>query len=159
MNAAGGLNPVFEVGDFVVLDDQVVFPSIPDLSDDLTGNRLINVGSPYDPDLSNILFDAVESVTGKVKRGKYAYMMGPAYETWAEVEFLKTFGADVVGMSTALEALYAKVSGMQVAGLSLVTNVHHPNHHTPLTHEEVLKQAEKSREKFQEICNLFINNA
>ncbi|MBU1023764.1 purine-nucleoside phosphorylase, partial [bacterium] len=123
-NSAGGLNRELNTGDFLVLNDHLIFPFPPDFSPEFNPDQIDTKISPYDKSLSDILFNSIKSVTGNAIRGTYAFMPGPAYETKAEVEFLKSLGADVVGMSTAYEALYAHLTGIKVVGISLVTNVH-----------------------------------
>lgn len=156
-NAAGGLNPQFNVGDFVVLRDLLILPSVPDILDGSNADDFGIQKSPFDSTLSDILNNSVKSICGSAKNGTYAYMPGPAYETRAEVEFLLSLGADVVGMSTAYEALYARESGIDAAGLSLVTNVHDSESHGKITHREVLDEASKAKPDFNAIVHEFIN--
>jgi purine-nucleoside phosphorylase len=155
-NSAGGLNPQIHVGDFVVLRDLLILPSVPDFPDDSSADDIDIQKSPFDSTLSDILHNSVKSICGSAKDGTYAYMPGPAYETRAEVDFLLSLGADVVGMSTAYEALYARESGINVVGLSLVTNVHDSESHEKITHREVLDEASKAKSDFNAIMREFI---
>lgn len=154
-NAAGGLNPQFNVGDFVVLRDLLILPSVPDFLDDSPEPA----EPPFNTTLSDILHNAVKSICGSAKTGTYAYMPGPAYETRAEVEFLLSLGADVVGMSTAYEALYARESGINVVGLSLVTNVHDSESHGKISHRDVLDEASKAKSDFNAIVREFVKTS
>jgi len=151
-SSAGGLNPQFHVGDFVVLRDLLILPSVPDSLDASPKPA----EGPFNTTLSDNLHNSVKSICGSAKNGIYAYMPGPAYETRAEVEFLLSLGADVVGMSTAYEALYAGESGINVVGLSLVTNVYNSESDGKITHREVLDEASKAKSDFNAIVREFI---
>jgi purine-nucleoside phosphorylase len=156
-NASGGLSPDLKVGDFTVIRDHIVLPSQPDLSPDFSSGDIQSVKSPYDQKLNQLLSESVNSVTGSCREAVYAYMMGPAFETWAEVDFLQSIGADIVGMCTAYEAIYAKLCGVRVVGLSLVTNLHHREFYEGTSHEEVLKEAMRAQSRFQEILEDFLS--
>jgi purine-nucleoside phosphorylase len=129
-NAAGGLAPDHRVGQAVLISDHLnltarsplVGASFVDLTD-LYSARLRGLARELDPTLAE---------------GVYAALPGPHYETPAEIRMLRTLGADLVGMSTALEAIAAKAAGLEVLGLSMVTNAAAGVTGEPLDHTEVL---------------------
>ena len=128
-NAAGGLNPDFSVGDLMILDDHINFVGMAG-HNPLTGPNLDEFG-PRFPAANHIysrslrqLADDVAAQQGlSLRHGVYIMLSGPNFETPAEVRFLRTMGADAVGMSTVPEALVAHHAGMQVLGISTITNV------------------------------------
>lgn len=125
-NAAGGLNMTFNAGDIVVIDDQIslfVKSALVGENIDEIGTRFPDMGEIYDKRLKDLLLSVAEENNISVRRGVYAQLYGPQYETPAEVHVLKAIGADVVGMSTATEAIAARHAGLTVAGISCVTNV------------------------------------
>lgn len=126
-NAAGGVAPSLRVGDLVLISDHINL-----LADNPLvgwpgpegGNPFVPMRDAYDPELREIaLIAAAESGMPLVPRGTYAGLLGPTYETPAEVAYLRSIGADVVGMSTVPEVIAARALGMRVLGMSLVTNV------------------------------------
>ena len=139
-NAAGGIRADMTPGDVMVLTDHL----------NLTGhNPLIGLGGAphfldmadaYDPGLRQLVLAAGEKAGRAPVQGVYAGLVGPTYETPAEVAMLRTMGADAVGMSTVMEVIAARAAGMRVLGLSLITNVHRPGG-TPTHHGEVLEAA------------------
>jgi purine-nucleoside phosphorylase len=135
-NAAGGLGEAMDPGDLMLIADQL----------NLTGvNPLIGLAQPlfldmkdaYDPVLRAWAHDAAKAAGEPLGEGVYAGLVGPAYETPAEVRMLRLLGADAVGMSTVCEVVAARALGMRVLGVSLLTNVHRPGG-TPTDHQEVL---------------------
>ena len=141
-NAAGGLGDAMAPGDIMVIADHI----------NLTGHSpLIRGGEPpqfvdlteaYDPLVRRIALDAAAAASIPASEGVYAGLVGPAYETPAEINMLRTLGADAVGMSTVVEVIAARALGMRVAGFSLITNVHRRGG-TPTSHAEVLAAADQ----------------
>jgi purine-nucleoside phosphorylase len=139
-NAAGGLRESMTPGDIVVLSDHI----------NLTGhNPLVGLGGAphfldltgaYDADLRRVALQAGAQLGQTLYEGVYAGLVGPTYETPAEIRMLRTLGADLVGMSTVIEVIAARAAGLRVLGLSLVTNVHRPGG-TATDHAEVLEAA------------------
>jgi purine-nucleoside phosphorylase len=133
-NAAGGIDPDLAPGDLLAIRDHL----------NLTGTSPL-LGSPtfvdmlhaYDPELRGLARDAAQRAGEHLGEGVYAGLVGPSYETPAEVAMLRTLGADLVGMSTVVEVIAARALGLRVLGLSLVTNVHRPEGR-PTDHDEVL---------------------
>lgn len=140
-NAAGGIDPDLSPGDIMVLRDHL----------NLTGaSPLIGAGGPpqfldmhdaYDPHLRTMAVAAADAVGMALREGVYAGLVGPAYETPAEVAMLRALGADAVGMSTVSEVIAARALGLRVCGFSLITNVHRPGG-TATSHGEVLTTAD-----------------
>lgn len=160
-NAAGGLNPNFKQGDIVLLDDQINLmfrnPLIGD-NDDQLGPRFPDMCSPFDVSLGNAANEIGRRLGVQLQRGVYAAVLGPNYETRAEIRMLRTMGADVVGMSTVPEVLVAVHGGMRVLGLSVVTNVCRPDRHQPTSGDEVVNAAKAAEKKMRRIVVELIKN-
>jgi len=138
-NAAGGLHEGLAPGDLLVITDQLNLTGASPLTGVLRDGApiFLDMTRAYDLAMGQAL-DAAAAANGvTLKRGVYAGLRGPAFETPAEVAMLRALGADVVGMSTVLEVIAARSHGMRVAGVSSVTNVHRRDQE-PVTHAEVL---------------------
>ena len=128
-NAAGGLNPLFRPGDVMAIADHVNLPGMAGFSpiavahDPALGPRFVSMGEAYDAYLVKRAFTAAERAGLDLRKGVYAMVGGPAYETQAEVAFLRMIGVDAVGMSTAPEVVVARQLEMRVLGLSCIANV------------------------------------
>lgn len=138
-NAAGGLRDGMEIGQPVLISDHL----------NLTGRSPL-VGATF-VDLSDLYASRLRTLAAEVDstltEGVYAALPGPHYETPAEIRMLRTLGADLVGMSTALEAIAAHAAGLEVLGISLVTNLAAGLSATPLSHEEVLIAGKEAAER------------
>lgn len=124
-NAAGGIRDDLRPGDLMAISDQINLMGINPLAgfERLPGAKPFPaMGEAYEPGLRDKLIAAGAQAGEEVKRGVYAAVLGPSFETAAEVEMLRRLGADAVGMSTVPEAIVARALGMRVCGLSLVTN-------------------------------------
>jgi purine-nucleoside phosphorylase len=128
-NACGGLRPGMSVGDPVLISDHLNLTS----RTPLIGPRFVDLTAAYSPRLRAL----VQQIDPSITEGVYAMFPGPQYETPAEVRMAGVLGADLVGMSTVLEAIAARAEGLEVLGLSLVTNLA-AGLGDPLDHEEVL---------------------
>ena len=128
-NAAGGLNPTFAVGDVMVIDDHVNLlnrnPLI-GVNDDRLGPRFPDMSTPYDRRLGDQALAIARQHDFVCHRGTYIAMLGPSYETRAEIRMLRPWG-DAVGMSTVPEVIVAAHAGLKVLGLSTITNVCSPD--------------------------------
>ena len=136
-NAAGGLDPDMQPGDLMLIADHLNLTG----TNPLIGIRpphFLDLSSAYDVELQELAREAADDVGHELLEGVYAGLVGPAYETPAEVRMLRTLGADAVGMSTVAEVIAARSAGLRVAGFSLITNVHRPGG-TKTDHEEVLE--------------------
>lgn len=149
-NAAGGMNPLHAKGDLVVIDDHINLMGVNPLigpNDDRLGPRFPDLIAPYDRALQDRALRAALEANIVAHRGVYVGVTGPNLETRAEYRFLRTIGADVVGMSTVPEVLVAVHAGMRVLGFSIVTDLCLPDALEPVKIEEILavaRQAEAS---------------
>jgi purine-nucleoside phosphorylase len=107
-------------------------------NDSTLGPRFPDMSAAYDPALRELALRVAARLGQTVQQGVYCCLSGPTFETPAELRFLKTIGADAVGMSTAPEVVVARHCGMRVLGFSAISNVHDIEHGTPTSHEEVL---------------------
>ena len=131
-NAAGGLDHEMQTGDLMIIADHLNLTG----TTPLAGATFLDMADAYDPDVRATAQEVAAELAFELREGVYAGLRGPAFETPAEVRYLRTIGADAVGMSTVLEVLAAREAGMRVAGFSLITNVHRPGARTD--HQEVL---------------------
>ncbi|MFW5865281.1 MAG: purine-nucleoside phosphorylase [Candidatus Izemoplasmataceae bacterium] len=159
-NACGGINQeIIEVGDIIVLDDFInllpVNPLIGD-NDDALGPRFPDMTEPFNQSLKNKVKKIMESMNYPYKEGVYACFQGPYYETRAEIRMIKSIGADLVGMSTVPETIYANYLGMDVLAFSIVTNMATGIQKKKHSHDDVVKMANASSEKLKEILKQFI---
>ncbi|WP_146341807.1 purine-nucleoside phosphorylase [Nesterenkonia sp. NBAIMH1] len=129
-NGCGGLNPDWAPGTPVLIRDHINLTS----ASPLRGAHFVDMTDLYSPRLRDIAREADPALPD----GVYAQLPGPHYETPAEISYLRTIGADLVGMSTALEAIAARAAGMEVFGISLVTNLAAGISDEPLSHQEVI---------------------
>ncbi len=139
-NAAGGINKLFRVGDYMVITDHINFMGTSPLRG--TANFL-DMTQVYDPELSALLLEAGRKSKIKLRKGTYLAVCGPNYETPAEIRAFATLGADAVGMSTVPEAIAARQWGLNVAGISCITNAAAGISKNALSHAEVLETAER----------------
>ncbi len=137
-NAAGSIAPHLHAGDVVLLADHMNLTGTSPLvgwPGPEGGVPFVPMGDTWDPALRRLALDVAAELDVALQEGVYAGLLGPAYETPAEVHMLRTLGADVVGMSTVTEAIAARALGLRLLGLSLVTNIAGGG---DLSHEEVL---------------------
>jgi len=152
-NAAGGINTDLEPGDLMLIEDHITSFAGPFLK----GSRLYK-GTMF-PDMSAVysrsLIDKARGAADRVgvtlRNGVYLQTVGPQYETPAEVQMFRTLGADAVGMSTAVEAAYASAIGINVMGVSCITNMAAGITDKPLSHEEVKEVADRVSEDFSSL--------
>jgi purine-nucleoside phosphorylase len=157
-NAAGGVRRTFAPGDLMIIADHLNLmgrnPLVgPQEEGDL---RFPDLSDAYDAALRQTLRDAARAVRVAVHEGVYAGLLGPTYETPAEVRMLERLGADAVGMSTVPEVIVAKTLGMRVAGVSCITNPAAGISHTPLDHAEVLEVGREASERFRALVTEFV---
>ena len=151
-NAAGGLNPNFSPGEIMVIRDHINLTGENPLvgpNEDRWGIRFPDMSRAYAPDLARTAFSIGTDKRLRVREGVYAGLKGPSLETPAEVRLLQTAGADAVGFSTVLETIAAVHAGMDVLGLSTITNVHQPDHPEPATLEEIIAVAEDAAPRLE----------
>jgi purine-nucleoside phosphorylase len=149
-NAAGGVNRLFQPGDLMLIRDHINLtfrnPLVGALEDgDL---RFPDMSEPYDTTLADLARRVASEQGVALREGVYAGLLGPAYETPAEVRMLERLGADAVGMSTVPEVIVARARGMKVLGVSCITNMACGISSAPLTHEEVLETTQRVGDRF-----------
>jgi purine-nucleoside phosphorylase len=150
-NAAGGITNTLTPGDLVLLADHLNMQGRNPLvgpNDDGLGTRFPDMSEVYDRELREIAQRVAGELKITVREGVYAAVLGPSYETPAEIRMLRTLGADLVGMSTVPEAIVARHMGARVLGISCVTNLAAGVSPEPLSHAEVEATAKATREKF-----------
>jgi len=146
-NAAGGMNPNFRAGDLMVITDHINLTGSNPLigpNDDKLGPRFVDMCEPYDKELIEICEKVALREKIKVYRGVYVGVTGPNLETPAEYRFLRLIGADAVGMSTVPEVIVAKHSGLEVLGISCITDECFPDKLEPVDLPKLLKVAKLS---------------
>jgi purine-nucleoside phosphorylase len=144
-NAAGGLNPSFRPGDLMLITDHINLTGENPLvgpNFDRWGLRFPDMSRVYDPALAAAARKAAATAGIPMTHGVYAGLKGPSLETPAEIRFLKTIGADAVGMSTIQETITAVHGGTRVLGVSTITNLNDPDHPAPATVEAIVAVAE-----------------
>jgi purine-nucleoside phosphorylase len=139
-NAAGGLDEAMNPGDVMVISDHLNLTGHSPLIRGGAAPQFVDMTAAYDPHLRRLALAAAEQAAVPATEGVYAGLVGPAYETPAEIRMLRTVGADAVGMSTVMEVIAARALGLRVAGFSLITNVHRRGG-TATDHAEVLAAA------------------
>jgi purine-nucleoside phosphorylase len=150
-NAAGGINTGFAQGALMIIDDHInMLGSNPliGMNDDRFGTRFPDMSEVYSARLRRIADDAARAKGVPVSHGIYIAVHGPSYETPAEIRFFRTIGADAVGMSTVPEAIAARHMGIEVLGISCITNMAAGVLPQPLVHDEVMETARRVRGSF-----------
>ena len=151
-NAAGGVNPNFKPGDFMMITDHIttgipsplIGPNIEEL-----GSRFPDMSEVYSRRLREVIRASAEKCGIDLQEGVYVQFTGPAYETPAEVRMAAIWGGDAVGMSTACEAMAARHMGIEVCGISCITNMAGGTLEKPLSHEEVAEVADRTAPLFK----------
>lgn len=151
-NAAGGINVSFEQGALMVICDHLNLMGANPLRgphDPRFGARFPDMTEVYARGYQEIAVEEAHAAGIEVRRGIYAALSGPNYETPAEVRMLRVFGADAVGMSTVPEAVVARQMGVKVLGISCITNTAAGVTDQPINHDEVMETGERVRETFK----------
>jgi purine-nucleoside phosphorylase len=149
-NACGGVNPDFEIGDLMILDDHVnLLPGNPLLGQnyDELGPRFPDMSEPYDRSLVEKAKEIAEANGISPQTGTYAVVSGPCLETPAEYRYIYNIGADAVGMSTVPEVITARHMGIPVFAMSIITDLGVPGKIVEVTHEDVQRVAEEAEPK------------
>jgi len=153
-NAAGGINTKYKAGDLVIIEDHInlmaknplIGPNISEM-----GPRFPDMTKAYNPKLREVIEACANELNYTMQKGIYAGVLGPTYETPAEVRMLRILGADMVGMSTVPECIAANHIGMKVCGISCVTNMAAGIEDVELKHSHIKDEALKVMEKFTSI--------
>ena len=143
-NACGGMNPQYRSGDIMVIEDHINLMSgnpLIGVNDDRLGPRFPDMSRPYDAELIEQALEIARRENFVAHRGVYVGVTGPNLETRAEYRFLRTIGADVVGMSTVPEVIVAVHAGLKVLGLSIVTDMCLPDALQPANIDAILAHA------------------
>ena len=160
-NAAGGINRSFNAGDFMLITDQISMsvpsPLIGENIDEL-GVRFPDMSEVYSRRLRKIIENAAVTAGVPLRRGVYIQTTGPQYETPAEIRAYERLGADAVGMSTAIEAIAACHAGMEICGISCISNLAAGISVNPLTHAEVQETADRVAPLFKKLVTQAIRD-
>lgn len=153
-NASGGINPLFAMGDIMVIADHINLTGgnpLVGLNIDDWGPRFPDMTRVYDSELMAIAEGVALENLIRVQKGVYVGLPGPSLETRAEIRFLKTIGADAVGLSTIPEVIAAAHAGMAILGLSVITNMNLPDNPMPCNVDEIIATAERTAPRLQAI--------
>jgi purine-nucleoside phosphorylase len=153
-NAAGGVNPDFNVGDLMIINDHISFFTPNPLvgrNEEALGTRFPDMTEPYAKEFIDKAKSIAAEAGFKVHEGTYVAVTGPTFETKAEYRLIKTIGADAVGMSTVQEVIVARHGGMKVFAMSVITDLGIREEENVITHEEVLAAAKEAEPKLTTI--------
>jgi len=144
-NAAGSANPKFAPGSWMIITDHINLTGTTPL---LGAPQFVDLSEAYSPNLRKRFAEAARKIDMLLHEGVYAGLLGPQYETPAEVRMLQKIGADAIGMSTVLEVIQARALGLEVAGFSCLTNLAAGISPAKLSHEEVLATGKRAATEF-----------
>ena len=160
-NAAGGCNPNYKPGDFMMITDHITTgipsPLIGPNADEL-GTRFPDMSEVYSNRLQDVIRNCAKECDIELQEGVYVQFSGPNYETPAEVKLAQIWGGDAVGMSTACEAMAARHMGMEICGISCITNMAAGISKGELNHKEVQETADKVAKSFKELVAKVVVN-
>ena len=160
-NAAGGANPSYKPGDFMMITDHITTgvpsPLIGPNMDEL-GTRFQDMSEVYSRRLQDVIRKCAKECDIKLQEGVYVQFTGPNYETPAEVRLAQRWGGDAVGMSTACEAMAARHMGMEICGISCITNMAAGISQKELNHKEVQETADRVAKSFKELVTKVVVN-
>jgi purine-nucleoside phosphorylase len=158
-NAAGGIDVQLSQGALMVISDHLNLMGANPLrgpNDERFGPRFPDMSEVYSRELQELVIDEARHLGVTLRRGIYAGLAGPNYETPAEIHMLRAFGADAVGMSTVPEAIVARQMGLKVLGISCITNMAAGINEQPINHEEVMETGQRVRETFTRLLRRLI---
>ncbi|RED64170.1 purine-nucleoside phosphorylase [Cohnella lupini] len=150
-NACGGMNPDFKPGDLMLIQDHLNMTGANPLigqNEPALGPRFPDMSRAYTPDLLELVRETAKSLGIGIQQGVYAGITGPTYMTPAELTMLRKMGGDAVGMSTVPEVIVASHMAMKVIGISCVTDMAIGEHLEPLSHEQVIEVANRTKPMF-----------
>jgi purine-nucleoside phosphorylase len=159
-NAAGGINVQLTQGALMVISDHLNLMGDNPLrgpNDERFGPRFPDMSAVYSPELQELVVDEAKASGVEVRRGIYGGLSGPSYETPAEIHLLRALGADAVGMSTVPEAIVARHMGLEVLGISCITNMAAGISDEPINHEEVMATGDRVRDTFAELLRRVVD--
>jgi purine-nucleoside phosphorylase len=158
-NAAGGINVAFDQGALMVISDHLNLMGVNPLRgphDNRFGERFPDMSEVYTRDYQEIAVAEGQAMGLELRRGIYAALSGPSYETPAEIRMMRILGADAVGMSTVPEAIVARQMGIKVLGISCITNMAAGVVGDPINHQEVMETGERVRDTFKDLLRRII---
>jgi purine-nucleoside phosphorylase len=150
-NASGGVNVQFSQGALMIISDHLNLLGDNPLrgpNDTRFGPRFPDMTAVYSPELQEIVIEEAKALNVEVRRGIYAALAGPSYETPAEIHLMRTLGADAVGMSTVPEAIVARHMDLEVLGISCITNMAAGISDEPINHDDVMATGDRVRTTF-----------
>jgi purine-nucleoside phosphorylase len=159
-NAAGGINVELSQGALMVISDHLNLMGVNPLrgiNDERFGPRFPDMSEVYSRELQEAVIKEASTLGIDLRRGIYGALPGPSYETPAEIHMLRTFGADAVGMSTVPEAIVARQMGMEVLGISCITNMAAGISDQPINHKEVMETSQRVRATFTQLLRQLIS--
>jgi len=159
-NAAGGINVQLTQGALMVISDHLNLMGVNPLrgpNDERFGPRFPDMSAVYSHELQELVIDEAKAIGVEVRRGIYGALSGPSYETPSEIHLLRNLGADAVGMSTVPEAIVARHMGLEVLGISCITNMAAGISDAPINHEEVMETGNRVRETFADLLRRVIS--
>ncbi|MGL5692543.1 MAG: purine-nucleoside phosphorylase [Peptostreptococcaceae bacterium] len=159
-NAAGGANKSFKPGDLMIIKDHINLSGSNPLmgpNENKFGPRFPDMSTAYQAKYVSLVKECAKDLDMEVQEGVYAFFSGPTYETPAEVRMAQILGADAVGMSTAPEVIVASHCGMEVVGISCITNMAAGILDQPLDHEEVIETTQKVKSEFLSLVKAVVN--
>ena len=158
-NAAGGINVAFDQGALMIISDHLNLMGMSPLRglhDERFGQRFPDMTEVYSHDYQELAVEEARAMGLELRRGIYAALSGPSYETPAEIRMLRILGADAVGMSTVPEAIAAQQMGIKILGISCITNMAAGVIGEPINHQEVIDTGERVRDTFKELLRRVI---
>lgn len=160
-NASGGMNPSFQIGDLMIIDDHInFFPEHPLHGKNFpTGPRFPDMHEAYDKSLRQLADDIAKEKNIRVVHGVYVGVQGPTFETPAEYAMYHRLGGDAVGMSTVPEVIVARHCGIKVFGMSIITDLGIEGKPVEVSHEEVQEAANKAQPLMTEIMREIIKRS
>ncbi len=159
-NAAGGINTKYNKGDLVIIEDHINLQPTNPLTGpnmDEFGPRFPDMSEPYDPKLMHMAWHIAKEERFYIHKGVYAAVTGPNLETKAEYRYLRTIGADMVGMSTVPEVIVARHMNMRVLAVSIITDVCDPDHLEPVSVAEIIRIAGEAEPRLTRLFYRMIN--
>jgi len=158
-NAAGGMNPSFDIGDIMLIEDHInMFPEHPLRGKNYNelGTRFPDMSEAYDKKLRMMAMQIANEKNIKLQHGVYVGVQGPTFETPAEYQFFRVIGGDAVGMSTVPEVIVANHAKMKVLAFSIITDLGVPGKIVEVSHEEVQEAAKIAQPKMAEIMRAIV---
>ena len=158
-NASGGVNVQFSQGALMIISDHLNLLGDNPLrgsNDTRFGPRFPDMTAVYSPELQEIVIEEAKALNVEVRRGIYAALAGPSYETPAEIHLMRTLGADAVGMSTVPEAIVARHMDLEVLGISCITNMAAGISDEPINHDDVMATGDRVRETFTQLLRKIV---